>query len=280
MTLPHFLGIGAMKAGTSTLHTLLAEHPEIAMAAHRKEVMFFDLHWDRGIAWYEEHFAHAAGRVPGEVTPGYLFHPEAAARIHAVVPQARLIAVLRDPVERAYSQYKFFVKENHYADPVEHFLREHPNAVARGLYHAQLERYRALFPDEQLLVLLFEEFNADPVGQVQRVYRHIGVQADFVPPSAGHRLNASALPRWHRAYALGRRAAGWMYNHDLAWVVSGLKQIGARRLFLSPVGASERFPPLPEATRARLIAHYTDDARRLGDWLGTDLSRHWTWLKG
>lgn len=279
MTLPTFLGIGAMKAGTSTLHTLLAEHPDVAMAAHRKEVMFFDRYWDRGLPWYEAHFSHVERQVPGEVTPGYLFHPEAAARMHAVVPQARLIAVLRDPVERAYSQYKFFVKEHAYAGDCEAFFNEHPNAVERGLYDQQLARYRALFPPERLLVLLFEELTRDPLPQLQRVFRHIGVRDDFVPPSVGERMNASALPRWHGAYALGRRAVGWMYRNDLAWLVSGLKRAGARRLFLSPSARAERFPPLPDATRARLAAYYQDDAARVAASLGRDLAPIWPTLR-
>ena len=275
MTLPRFLGIGAMKAGTSMLHTLLSEHPQVAMAAHRKEVMFFDRHWARGVPWYEAHFDSSSPRVPGEVTPGYLFHPEAAQRIHAVVPDVRLFAVLRDPVERAYSQYKFFVKEHGYAHGVDAFLTEHPNAIERGLYATQLQRFRACFPSDQLLVLLFEDLIVDPVGQTQRVFAHIGVDATFAPPSAGKRLNVSERPRWHRAYALGRRTVGWMYNHDLAWVVDGLKRTGLRRVFFSGRTKRQAFEPLRDDTRARLTAHYADDVSALEDLLQRPLGDRW-----
>ena len=186
--LPDFVILGAQKAGTTTLYTQLSAHPSV-MPALRKEVHAFDAA-PRPIGWYRAFFprrramaARAArvGRaVTGEATPFYLFHPAAPARLHAVVPQARLVVIVRDPVERAVSGYHHAVRMGHEARPIAAAL-DPANAealpdpagaidavewyddpecparlrgyLARGRYAEQLERWFAVVPREQLLVL-------------------------------------------------------------------------------------------------------------------------------
>lgn len=179
--LPGFLVIGAQKAGTTALYAYLRWHPEITGPSW-KEVSFFDRHWWRGEAWYRGQFPlRASGRLVGEASPSYLFHPLAPERARALVPEAKLVALLRDPVERAYSQYQHEVAlgreplsfedaldaeeertrgevERLVADP-HYFSRawwDHTYA-ARGLYAEQLERWLAVYPREQLLVLTTDE---------------------------------------------------------------------------------------------------------------------------
>lgn len=275
--LPAFLGIGAMKAGTTTLHAWLAAHPEVGMAQGRKEVMFFDRHWDRGLAWYQQHFEGVDG-VLGEVTPGYLFHPEAAARIRSTVPDVRWIAILRDPVARAISQWRFFVKESGYAGDLDAFLAEHPNAVERGRYAEQLQRYVDRFAPEQGLVLIFEEAMADPATAVRQVYTHVGVDPSFVPEGLGERTNASAVPRFGALYRAGRRAIGWAYAHDLGWAVQATKGTGIKRVFLGGRG-KEGFAPVAKATRQRLQAGYAEDVVALEAMLGRSLGEVWPWSR-
>lgn len=179
--LPGFLVIGAQKAGTTALYAYLRWHPEITGPSW-KEVSFFDRHWWRGEAWYRGQFPlRASGRLVGEASPSYLFHPLAPERARALVPEAKLVALLRDPVERAYSQYQHEVAlgreplsfedaldaeeertrgevERLVADP-RYFSRawwDHTYAT-RGLYAEQLERWLAVYPREQLLVLTTDE---------------------------------------------------------------------------------------------------------------------------
>ncbi len=268
-----------MKSGTSLVHELLAQHPAIAMADGRKEVMFFDRHYDRGVDWYARHFAHAGDRVCGEVTPGYLFHPAAAARIAELLPGARLFAVLRDPVERAYSQYCFFVKEHGYTGDVDRFLQEHPNATGRGRYHEQLRRYLDHFAAEQLVVQLFEELVADPTSHVSALYAHLGVDPTFTPERASERRNARGQPRMHGLYTLGRRAVGWLYEHDLGHVVQAAKAAGLKRVFVRPGGPRDVFSPMSAHTRARLTEHYRPDVDALASMLGRDLTTVWPSLR-
>lgn len=277
MTLPRFLGIGAMKAGTSTLHDLLATHPDVALPASRKEVMYFDRYADRGLDWYASHWPDDVGhRVPGEITPGYLFDPQAPARVAAALPGVRLVVLLRDPVERALSQWRFFVKEHAYTGDADAFLAEHPNAVDRGHYAAQLDRWLDHVDRDQLGVWLFEDLVADPGRVFAEVCAHIGVDPTFVPPGLGRRSNASTVPRFHRAYAVGRRVIGWMYAHDLGGAVQLAKRIGLRRVFLRPDAPRDAFAPVSEATRARLRATYRDDAARLPALVGCSPGARWS----
>jgi hypothetical protein len=179
--LPDFLVLGAQKAGTTALYAYLRWHPGITGPSW-KEVSFFDRHWWRGEAWYRGQFPlRPRGRLVGEASPSYLFHPLAAERARALVPDAKLIALLRDPVKRAYSQYQHEValgreplsfedalaaEEGRTRGEVERLLAE-PRAfsrawwdhtyASRGLYAEQLDRWLAVYPREQLLVVTTED---------------------------------------------------------------------------------------------------------------------------
>lgn len=200
--LPDFLCIGAQKAGTTTLHEQLRTHPGLYLPAE-KEVHYFSRHFDRPLGWYESRFAGARRtHGTGEVTPYYLFHPEAPRRIAAVRPQARLIVLLRDPVERALSGFfhsrrlgqepldieaAFAAEAGRLQDaaPVlavpggEHAAHQFHSYLSRSRYEEQLARYLRLFPRSQLLLVRTEDFFADPRPVWREVLSFLGV--DFVP---------------------------------------------------------------------------------------------------
>jgi hypothetical protein len=196
--LPDFLILGAQKAGTTALYAYLRWHPRITGPAW-KEVSFFDRHYARGLGWYRGQFPlRQAGRIVGEASPGYLFHPLAPARVRETVPKARLIVLLRDPVDRALSHYHHEVALGReplsFEDALdaeagrtrgeeERLVREpgyfsHAwwdyTYVARGRYAEQLERWLDVFPREQLLVLASEELAGDTSGTYARVLEFLG----------------------------------------------------------------------------------------------------------
>ena len=196
--LPDFLVIGAQKAGTTALYAYLRWHPELTGPSW-KEVSFFDRHWWRGERWYRGQFPIRRARMlVGEASPSYLFHPLAPERARAVVPNAKLVALLRDPVERAYSQYQHEValgreplsfedalaaEEERTGGEVERLVAD-PRAfsrpwwghtyAARGLYAEQLERWLAFFPREQLLVLTTDELGERPAETYASVLAFLG----------------------------------------------------------------------------------------------------------
>jgi Sulfotransferase domain len=198
--LPEFLVIGAQKAGTTALYAYLRWHPAITGPSW-KEVSFFDRHWWRGERWYRGQFPlRSAGRLVGEASPSYLFHPLAPERVRSLLPDVRLIALLRDPVERAYSQYQHEValgreplsfedaleaEEERTRGEVERLVAD-PRAfsrdwwdhtyAARGLYAEQLERWLAVFPRNQLLVVAADELGEKPAETYAAVLSFLGVE--------------------------------------------------------------------------------------------------------
>lgn len=263
MALPHFLGLGALKAATTLLYERLAVHPSVAMARGSKEVRFFTQHWERGLGWYEGLFDGASGRVLGEVSPDYLYDPRCPGRIAQVVPHARLIAILRDPVSRTYSQFTHFRQERFYRGDFATYLREHPNALERNLYHRQLRRYLDHFPREQIQILLFEPFTREFPGSMAEVYRFIGVEPDHAPHISAEKVNASGVPRFPALFAAGSRGMAWMRERGLNRVADAIKSTGLRDRLLRPRTAETDFPPLTAADRRTIIAHAAEDVAAL-----------------
>ena len=196
--LPDFLILGAQKAGTTALYAYLRWHPGLTGPAW-KEVSYFDRHYRRGARWYRGHFPLRPGdRVVGEASPGYLFHPLAPSRVKATVPEARLIVLLRDPVDRALSHYYHEVALGREPLTFEQAIEAEPERtrgeeerlsrepdyfshtwwdytyLARGRYAEQLERWLAVFPREQLLVLASDELAAEPGQTFARVLEFLG----------------------------------------------------------------------------------------------------------
>jgi hypothetical protein len=224
--LPSFLVIGAQRAGTTSLFQSLRRHPDITGPASLdesvtwgKELHFFDEKSWRGIDWYRSFFPTSAkqrlvrllGRdlLAGEATPYYMFHPAVPERVAAALPEVRLIALLRDPIERAYSHYQLMrrtgreklsfedalaAEEKRLAGERERLLSDphfrghhhrHRAYVGRSLYSDQLERWLAFFPREQLLVVRAEDFLARPSDIYAETLAFLGVRPwqpdDFEP---------------------------------------------------------------------------------------------------
>lgn len=211
--LPTFLIIGAQKAGTTSLQDVLQEHPAVG-SPFKKEPAYLTHFMHRPLRWYRSHFplyAEAARikrrlGVPmqvGEATPYYLFHPTASIRARALIPDAKLVAILRNPIDRAHSQHNHEVvlgyehlpfeealaaEEDRLAGEEERLARNvlatseahaHYSYASRGRYAEQLERWQAAFGAERLLVLISEEFWADPAGEAVKVQEFLGL-----PPQA------------------------------------------------------------------------------------------------
>src|SRR5215208_2982640 len=231
--LPDFVIIGAQKGGTSFLYYLLTRHPLVEPAA-RKELHFFDQpeRFDNGAEWYRRCFPRSAwkdGRrsITGEATPSYLFDPPVAKRMAGVVPQARLIALLRNPIDRAYSHYQMQVKRGTEPSPFEEAIEQQYSYVSRGIYVDQLLRWFEFFSKEQMLILKSEDFFERPVETLKVVLtfldlpdwqpeapdlqqrRHTGAYRQKMDPSTRQRLEAYFEPYNQRLYECLDVDFGW-----------------------------------------------------------------------
>jgi hypothetical protein len=170
-TLPDFVIIGAAKGGTTFFYNLLTKHPHVEPAAY-KEIHYFDLLFDEGAEAYRQCFPLPRWRdgrktITGEATPGYLFHPHAPERMAEIVPQARLLALLRNPVDLFYSSYQHRVRKGQEDRSFEQTVRAalnnpHEVRLIMGIYVDHLLRWRRFFSAEQMLVLKSEDLFERP----------------------------------------------------------------------------------------------------------------------
>lgn len=275
---PEFIGIGAQKAGTSWIHACLFQHPAIFMPG-KKEIHFFGKHYDMGADWYDEHFrACPPGRLAGEISPTYLYHPEAPRRIQEWNPGVKLIACLRNPVDRAVSAYRYSVQIGAIpaAESFETVVREKPAFVEHGLYAGQLERYLKFFDRDQLLITVYEDIRRDSPGFVQRILQFLGVDATFVPAMLDRKVNESrgaprsvALDRFARGLAAALQSAGL---DRVVWRLARSRLAeSVRRLNSRP----EPRTMLSGALRAELERRFAPDVRMVAQLLERDLRPVW-----
>jgi hypothetical protein len=196
---PDYVGLGAQKAGTSWWDALIGEHPDVyRVAGMPKELHYFDQGWDGSfdqgdLARYADYFPRPGGGIAGEWTPGYLIDfwtPELVAR---AAPGARVLILLRDPLERLRSGLTHQLALSR--APLTH--RDIQGAFQRGLYAPQIRRVLAAFPAERVLIGQYEACRADPSGQLARTYAFLGLSAFDPPPD---RLRGEVNPTTSRRF--------------------------------------------------------------------------------
>lgn len=318
MVFPTFIIIGAAKSGTSALHSYLQQHPQVFMSQAKETNFFACLDADeptfdtipvqavvdrreesrvrfrtsmqRSIrTWsdYEELFDAGKNALAiGESSPFYLYNPECAKRIRKHLPEVRLIAILRNPIDRAYSHFLHYRRdgiekhetmdaaladEDTSVDDVWWGMRHY---VRAGFYSKQVQRYYEQFSEDQLLVLLYDDLKKDTAGTIRQIFGHIGVDTTFQPEtSAWH--NVSGIPKNRFLHELLSRPN--QLKQALKKVLpDGLRTAIAGTEFVSRLRMSNlKRDSLPQDTRVRLKEIYVDDILELQDILHRDLS---AWL--
>jgi hypothetical protein len=317
MTTPDFFVIGAAKSGTTSLHRYLDQHPAISMSSVKEPNFFAFLEGvpafdgprglersvflgDRltrekygfSIVTWEEYgrlFASAPpGALRGESSVSYMYYPEAAQRIRHYVPGAKFLALLRHPVDRAYSKYLQFRRDG--VEPCARFedaLAAEPARIRarwsptwfyldRGYYHRQLSVYTGLFGRERLHVALYEDFARDPQRVLEGMFGFLDVNSIAVDVGRRHNVSRDVhVPRlvWlHDLIMRPNRVSRLMRDRMPLRFVEAITPL-ARRLVFRKAGTLDYTPLSPEL-RTMLAARFRDDILRLQDLIGRDLS-HW-----
>ena len=254
-TLPQFVIIGSQKAGTTTLYEVLRDHPQIFMP-QKKELNFFfaQAEFDQGLSHYARYFAPAPeGALRGEASPGYICHPKVAARLHNALPEAKLILTVRNPIDRAYSQYwdnrRQLSEFRSWAKVIEEdcFTPYQPGRkgyMARGTYATYLNTWRALFGEDRIHIVVVDDLKADPKGTLADIYEFLGVDPEQ-GASPNRRANPAAVytnPLYRALFAQPKLSG------RLPGVIRALARRGEQRPW--------RYPPMSAAERARLLAFF------------------------
>ncbi len=274
--LPNLIVIGAQKCGTSVLHYYLSLHPEVSMSKP-KELNFFieERNWPRGIDWYKSQF-DADARVRGEASPNYTAFPQhegVPERMASVVPDAKLIYMVRDPLERIAAHWVHnYAKRREKGTLAETLAHPNTSYVTRSKYAMQLERFLEHYPKEQVLVFQQSELRHRRMETLRQVFDFVGVDASFEHPRfEQERHQTSGKTRATRLAVrlekLGRGRRGRLFPSNF-WLVLD-DRLPLRRAIKRPdVRAS-----LPPETLAELRA----DAERLRELTGRDFSNWKIW---
>jgi hypothetical protein len=299
MKMPNFLIIGASKSGTTSLYSYLRQHPEVYMSPI-KEPRFFAFENDK-LAFNGPHDKRLKSEIItniedyralfkavnyekaiGEVSPVYLYSTKAPHRIKHYIPGAKLIAVLRNPTERAYSSFLAEVRDGR--EPLDDFSKAIEDEdrrirnkwsyvwhyTKRGFYHAQLKRYFNMFDRDQIKVYLYEEWKADNSSILRNIFRFLHVDETF-KPDISINYNASLIPRVKFIYKIIENASR---------PTSVLKKILPSRLCHKTIDTIMRKnlvkPELSSDIRKNLIHVYREDILKLQDLIERDLS---AWLE-
>ena len=288
MTMPNFLIIGAMKSGTTALYYYLEQHPEIYMSPVKEPNFFSSQEQENAadtvthIETYQHLFRGVSGeRAIGEASHSYLYESRAAAQIRRYIPEAKLIAILRNPIDRAYSHFLHMVRSG--TEPLDDFAqalqeeaggihkeRTFQDYIGRGLYYDQLKRYFGTFPREQVRVYLYEDLIGAPISTVQDAFRFLKVDDSFVP-DVSLRRNVSGHPKYKSLDRLLRRqsrikhAAKIYLPARMRWRLSKAFDDLKTRNLVEP-------PPLQPEVRRQLIKVYREDILKVQELIHRDLS--------
>ncbi len=266
--LPNLVTIGAMKCGTSSLHNYLALHPQIFMSA-LKETDFFveEFNWNKGLDWYKSNFPQEAGIV-GESSTNYSKYPYfkgVPERMHRIIPDAKLIYILREPIKRITSHYIHRVWEgweNRSIDEALTDLKEN-HYVNCSRYYMQIERYLQYYQSSNILVITLEDLASDRANTLSQVFRYLNVDPNFkhedfsvVAHESSQKKQPTPLKRRLSAIPGGRLVESSMFR------LLGAPK--ASQLLWRPI---ER-PIISESIRQALVDVLQEDVQKLRDFTG------------
>ncbi|MEE9289121.1 MAG: sulfotransferase [Bacteroidota bacterium] len=297
--MPNFLIIGAMKAGTSSLYAYLGQHPQIYMS-HIKESRFFasegenmgfcgpgdELQNKRSITHIRDYsalFRNVSDEIAiGEASPMYIDSPKAAERIQHYIPDVKLIAMLRNPVERAYSNFLHAVRENR--EPLNDFARALGEEESRkrnnwspfwrykerGLYYIHLKRFFERFDRNQIRIYLYDDWQMDNIRILQDIFRFLNVDHTFVP-DVNVKHNVTGIPRIRALHRLVCKP------NPVRSMLRPFLPIRLRQwIFTEVQNLNLSRPTMDSEVRKQLAQSFLEDILKLQDLIERDLS---AWLK-
>jgi len=283
LLLPNLFIGGVQRSGTTYLHNLLKEHPDIFTPKYPQEIHFFDLdkNYNKGLKWYSKYFRQwHQQKIIFQTSPLYIYLPEVPKRIAKILPESKFIFILRNPIDRAYSHYWHSVKYAYetlsFAEAIklessricknQQYNRQY-SYLERGKYAEQLSRFYCEFPKQNILVILFDELREKPHLVLAKCASFLKIDANLFPPNLIEKIkakkNQSRLPRSYYVQKISTK----MKNSPLLFLSVLIDKVNLK---------STNYPPMSIEIRNDLQDYFEPEIQKLEKLIDQDLSY---WLK-
>ena len=272
MRLPDVIGIGPPRTGSTWLYNVLRD--SVDMPAGVKDTHFFEHLEHPGIEWYASHFRHATGdRKIVEICPGIFFKAHGRDRIKTYIPNCKIVATMRNPIDRTYSVYKLLRHTGWIrSGTFDEILNAWPNLAAGNRYAAHLKTWFESFGRENVLVTIYDELRSEPQNYVNRVCDFIGIERVVLTPRSDLGGEVNSFARAPKNRHLARRATtviNWLNRHQRYGAVRALRRAGVWDFCQ---GRGELYPRLSAEQEERLRERYLPEVEALEELLGIDLT--------
>ncbi len=270
--LPDFIAVGPARTGTTWLDQVLRGH--VGLPLHRKETEFFKQNYARGIDWYLDYFRECPPELPmGEVCPTYFALEQSRERIAALIPGCRIIVTLRDPVERAYSYFRFMHRNGWMKTGFEEAVLRRRDIRDQNRYAYHIRNWQQSFGVGRVLVCFYDDLEAEPQAYLDRITDFLAIAPIPVAgsPVLSERVNVvSEAPRSRRLAREARRFRAWLTEHQFNETIQTLDRLGVFKFCFT---GGPKFEPLTDQVDARLRELFRPDVEELERMTGRDLSR-------
>ncbi|AZZ94564.1 sulfotransferase [Hahella sp. KA22] len=270
-----FIGIGSGKCGSTWFFENLVQHPEI-FDGNPKEINYFsDLYDQHELAWYESQFKGCDDRLlKGEFSVTYMYRPGTAERIRRHFPEAKIIAIVRDPVQRTFSDYLHAIRKGDIAGSTSfaEFIRNEEH-LKFGCYTQYLEPFFASFPKEQIKIIVLEDFNKDYARGFREVYEFLGCQdVNFLPEGVEQRRNQARSYRFLFLENIMVRTYRMLAKSGYTRLTEVIKRTGVPELLRRLNVSSRPLPKIDPDSREVLSSYYSGEKKFVAELTGSNLS--------
>lgn len=272
---PNFLYIGTSKAGSTWIFKVLSWHPQIYMFPG-KDLGFFTSNFDNGWEWYRRNFRpRPEHQVIGEVAHSYMVSEAATDRIHSLMPDAKLMVCLREPVQRIFSQYLDGLKNGKMTGTLEEELERTPSLINRSRYGTHMARYLEKFPRENVHFASFDELVKTPELFARRMFEFLGVDTPELPAKLMEKVLPAGKPRVRSLAMAAKAVARAAEQVGLHGLRGKAKTSPAVRNILYKPFTKESRPEMPEDIRSWLRNILAEEVQLLDRVAGTDFCERW-----
>ncbi len=253
---------------------MLKKHPEMFLPKAVKETMFFDRRYKRKTKWYARYFEDSRdNQLCGEIAPTYFDKPNVPERVHKAAPDCDVIISLRHPAERAFSLFLHHLRKGRVPQDFWRAVERKPRIISAGHYATHIPRWRSVFGDDQVHLLLLNDIKSDPQAVLLRISDWLDVEFMEASTGTNEKVNAASMPRFPWLARGAALLTTTLHKYGLHRVVGFGKKLGLKKLAYT--GGEDDTPELSPNDREQLIRMYDEDIAFVEELTGRDLAHWW-----